>query len=101
MEKRKTLRKVILLLFTLVVETPVFACYGAGCSTYCGGAYDAPWKVYHKTVPVVYTNPTSILDNPKEYLDISNYSNKNLPQTPNVYICQNGKNCIPTVGIRP
>ena len=94
-------KKIALLILTILLGAPVFACYGAGCSTYYGDIYDLPWKAFHKAVPVVYTNPAAILDNPKEYTDISNYANKNLPQTPNVYVCQNGKKCIPTVGVRP
>ena len=96
----KKLSSIILLLF---LGAPVFACYGAGCSTSLGDAYNVPWKVYHQTVPPVLNNPISILDNPKEYLDLSQYKATPSLQTPMVTICQNKnkKKCVSAVGVRP
>jgi len=93
-------RQIIILNLILFLCAPVFACYGAGCSTSLGNIYDAHWKLYHRTLPPVLNNPVSILDNPKEFLDLSQYKNTPSPQTPNVYVCQNRKNCTPAVGVR-
>ena len=94
----KKLSSIILLLF---LGAPVFACYGAGCSSSLGDAYNAPWKVFNQNVPAIVTNPMLILDDPKENLDLSQFKKTPSPQTPMVTICQNGKKCTYAVGVRP
>ena len=67
----------------LLFETPVFACYGIGCSTSVGGVYNAGWSIYNQKFPAVVTNPISILDTPEKYINysISANSNGNISQT--------------------
>ena len=100
------MKKLLILLGIITLGSPVFACYGNFCSSYVGGIYDIPARVWNRNIPPVVTNPRAVLDNPQEFIEnpLGNFKNNerngspmnptlNISTQPKKVLCSNGSTC--------